>query len=41
MEILTQLSRYDDCPYVVPNPTTKKQRVSIYTSWDTARKAAG
>ena len=41
LEILTQLPRYEECPYVLPNPVTLKPYASIYTSWDNARKAAG
>ncbi len=39
--ILSQVPRWDDCPYVVPNPKTRKPYVSIFYSWDTARKQAG
>lgn len=41
MEVLEQLPRWEDCPYVVPSPTTLKPFVSIFRSWDSARKAAG
>lgn len=41
MEILEQLPRWDDCPYVVPNPSTLKPFWSVYHCWDKARKAAG
>jgi len=32
---------HNDCPWVFPNPKTKKPYVSIFYSWDTARKQAG
>lgn len=41
LAILAQVPRWDDCPYVVPNPKTKKSYVSFFYSWDTARKQAG
>ena len=39
--ILAQLPRFEDCPYVVPNPKTKLPFNTIFSSWNTARKAAG
>ncbi len=41
LEILNGLPRFENCPYVVPNPSTKKPFVSFYASWDAARKKAG
>jgi integrase len=41
LAILAQVPRFDGCPYVVPNPKTRKPYVSIFASWNTARKAAG
>ncbi len=41
VSVLAQLPRWDGCPYVVPNPKTRKPFVSVYASWDTARKLAG
>lgn len=41
LSVLSQVPRFKDCPYVVPNPKTKKPYVSIYTSWNTARTMAG
>jgi integrase len=41
LEILAQLPRYEGCPYLLPNPVTRKPYASIYTGWDNARKAAG
>lgn len=40
LDVLRQLPRWDGCPYVVPNPKTLKPYLSIYYSWNTARKAA-
>lgn len=36
-----QLPRYDKCPYLLPNPRTKKPYTCIKHPWDTARDAAG
>jgi len=41
LQILAQVPRWDGCPYVVPNPKSKQPYVSIYYSWNTARKEAG
>jgi integrase len=41
LSVLSQLPRFAGCPYVVPNPKTLQPFVSIYTSWNTARNAAG
>lgn len=41
VRLLAQLPRFDGCPFVVPNPKTRKPYVSIFYSWDTARKQAG
>lgn len=41
LSVLDQVPRYAGCPYVVPNPKTKVPYVSIFASWNTARKAAG
>lgn len=41
IDIIEQLPRYKDCPYLVPNPETKLPYVSIKHSWQSARKAAG
>lgn len=32
---------HDDCPWIFPNPKTHKPYVSIFCSWNTARKLAG
>ena len=34
-------SSAEACPWVFPNPATGEPFVGIYTSWDTARRAAG
>jgi integrase len=39
--LLRQLPRFDACSYVVPNPKTQLPYVSIFCSWNTARKQAG
>lgn len=41
MSILRQVPRFEGCPYVVPNPKTKVPFVSIFLSWNNARKRAG
>lgn len=41
MEVLQRVPRTEGCPYVVPNPDTGKPYVSVYASWDRARKKAG
>lgn len=41
MSILRQVPRFEGCPYVVPNPKTKMPFVSIFLSWNNARKRAG
>jgi len=41
IEILSQLPKWEDCPYVIPNPDTKLPFVMIQRAWDNARKAAG
>lgn len=39
--VLSQLPRWDGCPYVIPNPKTRLPFTGIHVSWDTARKRAG
>ena len=39
--LLNSMKRYSDCPWAFPNPKTLKPYMSIFCSWDTARKAAG
>jgi hypothetical protein len=41
LSVLAQLPRWKDCSYVVPNPKTKQPYVSVFCSWNTARKQAG
>lgn len=41
IEILKQLPRWDDCPYVIPNPETKEPFGNLFYPWDTVRKKAG
>jgi len=41
MQVLSQLPRWEGCPYVVPNPKTRLPYVSIFCSWNSARKEAG
>jgi integrase len=39
--LLHSMKRFDDCPWAFPNPQTLKPYVSIFYSWNSARKAAG
>lgn len=39
--MLAQLPRWVGCPYLLPNPKTRKPFTGIHVSWDTARKKAG
>jgi integrase len=41
VRLLHTVPRFPDCPFVVPNPKTLRPYVSIFNSWNTARKAAG
>ena len=41
VELLGQLPRWEGCPYVLPNPRTRRPFTGIHVSWDTARKRAG
>ena len=40
INILAAVPRFTACPYVVPNPETKKPFLTIKHSWQTARKEA-
>jgi len=40
LDILNAVPRFDKCPYVLPNPETRKPFVSIKHGWQTARKEA-
>ena len=39
--LLHSMKRFDHCPWAFPNPKTLKPYVSIFHSWNSARKAAG
>ena len=41
LEVLAQLPRWPGCPYLVPNPKSREPFVSVFCSWNTARKHAG
>lgn len=41
LALLEKVPKFEGCPYVVPNPSTKKPFVAIYLSWHNARKKAG
>jgi len=41
LSLLTQVPRWQGCPYVVPNPKTRQPFVSIFCSWNTVRQKAG
>jgi integrase len=41
LDILAVLPRWKGCPWVIPHPTKLKPFVSVYVSWDNARRAAG
>jgi integrase len=41
LQVLAQISRVEDVEYVFANPKTKLPYVSIFCSWNTARKQAG
>jgi len=41
VEILSQLPRWNGCPYVIPNPKTLLPFVQIQRPWDNVKKAAG
>ncbi|SFR84713.1 tyrosine-type recombinase/integrase [Sphingomonas jatrophae] len=39
--VLRQVPRFEDCPFIVPNPKTREPFTSFFNSWDTARRRAG
>jgi integrase len=41
LELLRTLPRWQGCPYVVPNPLTKKPFGNLYYPWEKVRQAAG
>lgn len=40
LKLLAMVPQFPGCPYVFPNPKTLRPYVSIFYSWDTARKQA-
>lgn len=41
IDVIEQLPRFEKCPYLVPNPKTKKPYDCIKRAWDTVRDEAG
>ena len=41
LEVLQKVPRWAGCPYVLPNPKTKKPFGNLYSCWNTARVRAG
>lgn len=41
LAILAQLPRFEGCPYLVPNPETRRPYISIFAPWNRVRKQAG
>ncbi|MCT9812289.1 site-specific integrase [Acidovorax sp. Be4] len=41
LEILNSLPRWKDCPYLIPNPETKKPFGNLFYPWDKVRKEVG
>ena len=41
LRLLERLPRFDKCPWLVPNPKTKKPYISIFGAWNTVRTRAG
>ena len=41
LRLLAQVPRKDGCPFVFANPKSGKPFVSVFNSWDTARKKVG
>ncbi len=39
--LLNTIPHYDNCPFVFPNPKTRKPFVTVFVAWNTARKQAG
>jgi integrase len=37
IDVINNLPRWDNCPYLLANPATKKPYRSFLTSWDTAK----
>jgi integrase len=41
LDLILQLPRFDKCPWLLPNPRTRKPFTDIKHPWETAREAAG
>lgn len=41
LDLIRQLPRFDKCPWLLPNPKTRKPYTDIKHPWETAREAAG
>lgn len=41
LDIINELPRWDGCPWLLPNPLTRKPYADLKRPWDTARDAAG
>lgn len=41
IDVIEKLPRFEKCPYLVPNPKTKKPYDCIKRAWDTVREEAG
>lgn len=41
LDLIRQLPRFDKCPWLLPNPRTRKPFMDIKHPWETAREAAG
>lgn len=41
LDLIRQLPRFDKCPYLLPNPRTRKPFTDLKHPWETAREAAG
>lgn len=41
LSVLSQLPKWKNCPYVVPNPKSLQPYSSVFRTWNTARKNAG
>jgi integrase len=41
IRLLHTVPRFADCPFVVPNPKSRRPFTSMFYAWDAARKAAG
>jgi len=40
LAVLAQVPRWEGCPYVLPNPKTRRPDVSFFCAWNAARKRA-